>query len=236
MIRTALRSPLLSLLAALSLVALPGCPPAAPPPPPPAPLQSALDRGDALATADALEALIDDGADNEHARQLAYDRVKAKEEPTAAYAFARAMVTGRLVQIRGLSAAFLVREMEEWAEKSVALDPTFRGGAATRMLGSLYVLAPGSLLKHGDSEKGLEMLEKLAQEHPDVPENHLRHAEALIALGDTAPAAGPLCKAQAQRERLRKDDQRLLAKLFQDAGSPACPSAAPAAPPTGGPP
>lgn len=211
------------LAAAIVIAALPGCP--APPPaaPTPTPLQQALERDDALAIADALEALIDEGKATERDRQLAYDQVKRREEPTAAYAYARAIVTGRLVQTKGLLAAFLVGEMEEWAQKSRALDPAFRDAAATRMLGTLYVLAPSSLLKGGDSEKGLEMLEKLAAEHPEIVENHLRHAEALVALGDMEPAAAPLCRCRAQKERLRREDQQLLTKLFQDAGSPACP-------------
>ena len=219
MIRPATWAPL---LAALSLAALPGCPPV-PATPTPAPLQQAFDKGDALAIADALEALIGEKNDTGHDRQLAYDQVKSKEEPTAAYAYARAMITGRLVQAKGLTAAFLVREMEAWAEKSRSLDPTFRSGGAARMLGTLYVLAPASLLAHGDSEKGLELLEKVVNDYPDAPENHLRYAEALIALGDPEPATAPLCKALAQKTRLQKDDQHLLQKVFQDAGSPLCP-------------
>lgn len=216
MTRTLLRS--LALIALLS-----GCGPAQPPPAVPAPLQTAIEHHDALAVADALEALIAEGKDTERDRQLAYDEVHRKEEPTAEYAFARAMITGRLVEKKGLTAALLVREMEDWAEKSRALDPTFRKGAAARMLGTLYVLAPGSLLSHGDSEKGLEILEKVRKEYPDALENHLRYAEALIALGDPAPATEPLCKCLAEKSKLRKDEQRLLDKLFQDAGSPGCP-------------
>lgn len=221
MIRTCTWAALLVVV--LSLAALSGCPPPAGPTPPA--LQDALDKNDALAIADTLEAAIGDGKDSKHDRQLAYDQVKSKEEPTASYAYARAVVTGRLVQAKGLTAAFLVREVEDWAQKSIAIDPKFRDGAATRLLGTLYVLAPASLLKGGDSEKGLEMLEKLVKEYPDAPENHLRHAEALIALGDPAPATEPLCKALAKKASLRKDDQALLQKLFQDAGSPTCPPA-----------
>lgn len=218
MTRTLLRS--LPLIALLS-----GCCASQPPPAVPAPLQVAIDHHDALAVSDALEGLIAEGKDSGRDRQLAYDEVHRKEEPTAAYAFARAMITGRLVQVKGLTAALLVREMEEWAEKSRALDPTFRSGAATRMLGTLYVLAPSSLLAHGDSEKGLDILEKLRKEYPDVIENHLRYAEALIALGDPTPATEALCKCIGQKATLRKDDQHLLEKLVQDAGSPACPPA-----------
>jgi hypothetical protein len=209
----------------LILLLLSGCGTPPPKTPVPAPLEAAIEAHDAVAIADALDALIGEGQDSGRDRQLAYDRVHEKEEPTAAYAYARAMVTGRLVQTKGLMAALLVREMEAWAEKSRALDPAFRDGAASRMLGSLYVLAPSSLLAHGDSEKGLEILEKTRKDHPGALENHLRYAEALIALGDAGPATEPLCKCLAEKAKLRKDDQRLLDKLFQDAGSPACPPA-----------
>ena len=207
------------------IVLLSGCCASQPPPTVAAPLQQAIEHRDALAMADALEGLIADGKDSGRDRQLAYDEVRRKEEPTAEYAYARAMITGRLVQQKGLTAALLVREMEAWAEKSRALDPKFRSGAAARMLGSLYVLAPGSLLAHGDSEKGLEILEQVRKEYPEALENHLRYAEALVALGDPAPATEPLCRCLAEKAKLRKDDQRLLEKLVQDAGSPACPPA-----------
>jgi hypothetical protein len=212
----------------LLLLALSGCcGTSGPPPPVPTHLQAAVDKHDALAIADALETLIGDGKDTEADRQLAYDHVKRREEPTAAYAYARAMVAGRLVQTKGLTAALLVREMESWAQKSLALDPTFREGAAVRMLGTLYVLAPASLLANGDSEKGLSMLEGLVKAHPEALENHLRYAEALIALGDPAPATESLCRAVVGKSKLRKDEQSLVDKLVQDAGSPACPPAAP---------
>jgi hypothetical protein len=206
------------------LVSLSGCC-GAPPPPPhaPTPFEQAIERHDALGIADSLEALIADGKDTQDDRQRAYDGVKETEEETAAYAYARASVTGRLVQSKGLTAALLVREMESFARKSIALDPHFRQGAATRMLGTLYVLAPASLLANGDSEKGLGLLEGLVKAHPETLENHLRYAEALIALGDPAPATESLCRCLAQKSKLRKDEQALVAKLFQDAGSPACP-------------
>ena len=212
----------------LFLLALSGCcGTSGPPPLVPTHLQAAVDKHDAVAIADALETLIGDGKDTEADRQLAYDHVKEREEPTAAYAYARAMVAGRLVQTKGLTAALLVREMESWAQKSLALDPTFREGAAVRMLGTLYVLAPASLLANGDSEKGLSMLESLVKAHPEILENHLRYAEALIALGDPGPATESLCRAVVGKSKLRKDERSLVDKLVQDAGSPACPPASP---------
>ena len=77
------------------------------------------------------------------------------------------------------------------------------------------LLAPAALLKHGDSESGLQMLETLAREHPDVAENHLRLAEAYVSLADNASARPEVCRCLQMRTRLRRDDQNLLNQLFQ---------------------
>lgn len=183
----------------------------------------AASRVDVLAVADALEALIAAGADTPADREYAYALVSKDTEDTAAAAFARAEVTGRFVQLRGFLGAHLVADVEQAARRSRELDPTFRNGAATRLLGTLYVIAPAALLKHGDSEDGLELLEGLVAAQPEVIENHLRLAEAYIALGDMPPAVPHLCRCLANTDRLRHDEQALLINLWRDAGSPACP-------------
>jgi len=193
-------------------------------------MQAAADRRDALALSEELERLIDSGRVTDDDREAAYEAVKRWNEPTAEYAYARAGLAGRLAQVRGLTAIGLVGEVESWALESIKRDPKYQDEAARRMLGSLYVLAPSSLLSHGDSEKGLEMLEKLCERHPDSLENHLRVAEAYVALGDPEPAFPHLCRCDKERARMRPSDQRLLDKLVQDAGGKAalgCPTAAP---------
>jgi hypothetical protein len=185
-------------------------------------LSAVGDRQDALALSDALEALIAAGQDTPADREYAYDIVRVHEEDAAPSLFARAAVTGRLVQQKGLLAAHLVPEIERCARRSRDLDPDFRGGVATRLLGTLYVMAPAVLLPHGDSEAGLQLLEGLVQTHPEVLENHLRLAEAYIALGDPAPAGPHLCRCLADQAALRLDDQRLLLQLIDDAGLPPC--------------
>ena len=185
-------------------------------------LKEVAQRHDALATSDTLEGLIERDADSPADREFAYQEIQISEEDTAAYAFARAAVTGRLVQSRGLRGSSQVGEVEKWAMRSRELDPDFRDGAATRLLGTLYVIAPATFLQHGDSELGLEMLEGLTEQHPNVPENQLRLAEAYIALGDAEPAAPHLCASLAQRNALRRDDQKLLDHLVATAGAPDC--------------
>lgn len=186
-------------------------------------LSAAAEKHDALAVADALEDLIASGGDRAEDRQYAYNVVKAKPVDTAAYTYARAVVTGRLVQQRGLLGADLVGEVEHYARRSRELDPNFRTGAATRMLGTLYVIAPPALLRHGDSETGLELLETLVQAHPEIIQNHLRVAEAYIALGDPDPATPHLCRSVAEQAKLRGDERVLLMQLMKDAGNPKCP-------------
>ena len=180
---------------------------------------------DTLALSDALEQLIAAGTDTAADRAFAYKEASAREDPaSASYAFARAAITGRYVQTHGLAGMIHVAEVETWARRSRELDPGFRGGVATRMLGTLYVLVPATMLAHGDSEEGLALLEGLVKLHPEVPENRLRLAEALIALGDPAPAAPLLCFCIGARASLRPDEQKLLDKLVKDAEMPACPA------------
>jgi hypothetical protein len=182
---------------------------------------------DPLALSDALEALIANSRATSRDREYAYRQVRDMDADTAGAAFGHAAIIGRKVQLEGLRAAVLVREVERYARRSRELDPTFRDGAATRMLGTLYVMAPATLLRHGDSETGLELLEELTAARPDVPENHLRLAEAYIALNDPDPAAAHLCFARAHQAALRPDDRALLNGLTDDAGPLDCPPAPP---------
>jgi hypothetical protein len=186
-------------------------------------LSAAGDRQDDLALSDALEALIGARKDTPADRQYAYETIRRHEVDTAPALFARALVTGRLVQQKGLLAANLIPEIERSALRSRDLDPGFRNGAAARLLGTLYVMAPAVLLQHGDSETGIELLEDLVQTHPEDLENHLRLAEAYIALNDVAPAGPHLCRCVANKAALGPDDQALLRQLLDGAGLPPCP-------------
>ena len=171
---------------------------------------------------DALEADIEAGAASEDDRKQAYDTVAAAtDDGTADYAFARAALAGRLAELRGVKAGKLVTEAETFARLTLERDPEYDEGAATRMLGTLYVMAPGRLVEHGDAEDGLSMLEDLVEARPEDPRNHLRVAEAFIALDDPDPAIEFLCFAHANRDGLRKDDQTLLDTLSETFGGKA---------------
>jgi hypothetical protein len=180
-------------------------------------------QGDALAVDDALEALIDERSDTAADREFAYtSALQAPDNGGPETPFARAAVTGRLIQQRGLLAAGLVKDVERNAELSRSRDPEFRDGAATRLLGTLYVMAPATLVSHGNSEIGIELLEELVAKYPESLENHLRLAEAYLALGDNKPALPHLCLCLAKKEDLRPSDQALLEELVAGAGMPGC--------------
>jgi hypothetical protein len=214
--RTAARLPvLLALCAALAS----GCAARRPVHPQ---LVAVAEQGDVLVLSDTLETLIDVGRDTPADREYAYQIAHQHREDTAAALYARAAITGRLVQQKGLLAANLIPEIERCARRSRELDPNFRNGAATRLLGTLYVIAPATLLQHGDSEEGLDLLEGLVSAHPEVLENHLRLAEAYIQLNDPAPAAPHLCQCLRHQAELRPDDQVLLRHLVGDAGTLRC--------------
>jgi hypothetical protein len=185
-------------------------------------LAEAAKEPDALQILDELEKLIEQGKDTEDDRVYAYDRIKkVPDDGSAGWAFARAASSGRLAELRGAGAGDLVGETESNARLALERDPEFRDGEVKRMLGTLYVKAPGRLVEHGDEEEGLTILEELAKVKPDEPRNRLRVAEAYIHLGEAETAGAHLCAAESKRAELRLDEQKLLDSLVQEAGGAA---------------
>jgi len=88
------------------------------------------------------------------------------------------------------------------------------------MLGTLYVLAPTSFVRHGDSEVGLDLLEKQMRLYPQDPVNHLRLAEGFVALSDPDPAYELVCHVKPKLDALRPSDRRLYRTLVESLGGP----------------
>ena len=167
---------------------------------------------------EALEQRIAAGTASEADREAALEKVRAAaDDDTAAYAYARAAVAGRVAENRGLKALKILEEMRTWCRRSIERDPEFEGMAATRMLGTLLALA-GQHLDGGDSEEGLELLESVVAAHPEPAVNHLRLAEAFVALGDPESGFESLCAAEAGRASLDRAEQRLLDDLVAEVG------------------
>ncbi len=176
-----------------------------------------------IAVADALEALVARGTDSHADRQYAYQRVRTQPALGAEDALGRAIIAGRLAQISGLAAPSLIVEVERYARKSAELEPAFRAGAAQRLIGTLYVMAPAALLEHGDSELGLELLQGVVQRFPEHAANRLRLAEGYLALGDPGSAHSHLCYCTSHRAALRPDEQKLLRELLVQSPLGQCP-------------
>jgi hypothetical protein len=188
----------------------------------------AVAEAEPIVISDTLERLIAADQDDTEDREFAYWVIMQRGQPrTAAAAFARAACAGRVAELRGLNAGRFVREVETFGEMSHALDPTFRSGAAKRMVATLYVYAPASMVEHGDSETGLAMLEELVREWPDDVLHHLRLAEAYIELDDVAPSYPHLCFCLARQESLRPDDRALLSRLVREVDAPNCSTPSP---------
>lgn len=182
-------------------------------------LAQASEAEDPLKLLDELDALIADGQEAAKERVYAYERAgKLADDGSAGWAFARAALAGRLAELRGAGAGKLVTEAERLCLLAIERDRGFRDGAARRMLGTLYVMAPPRLVEHGDAEKGLEMLEALAKEAPDNAKNRLRVGQAYVHLDDAEPGFEHLCAARNAKQQLPQDEQRLLDALTQDAG------------------
>lgn len=120
--------------------------------------------------------------------------------------------------MRGITAIQLVRDMERWGRAAYKLDPKWRAGAPRRLLGTMYVLVPGSLVQHGTSEDGLELLEQQAKEYPSDPVNRLRLAEGYVALGDGEAAQEHVCFTLGHDKELKKSDDALLDSLVAQLG------------------
>lgn len=181
-------------------------------------LRAPASRRDSLALADALEALIESGRATNDDRKAAYDAICGFQVESIEYAFARASLAGRLAQVRGLSAIGLVRDMERWGRLAFRLDARWRDGAPRRLLGTMYVLVPGSLVQHGTSEDGLELLERQVKEFPGDPVNRIRLAEGYVSLSDPDPAFEHLCFALAREKELKRSDDALLDSLVTQVG------------------
>lgn len=73
-------------------------------------------------------------------------------------------------------------------ELAAAIDPTIDHAGPYRLLGSLFGFAPEPPISIGDQDKGLELLRQAVTLAPDDPENHLRLAQLLAAMGKPAEA------------------------------------------------
>ncbi len=96
--------------------------------------------------------------------------------------------------LRGLG---LVPSIEREAARAADLDPGVDRGGPDRMLGELYLRAPGPPLSVGNPEKAVRHYRRAVAVAPAAPENRVGLAEALLARDETDEACRELRTVQA---------------------------------------
>jgi hypothetical protein len=91
----------------------------------------------------------------------------------------------------------LVRVIESEALLAAGLDPSVDHGGPDRILGELYLRAPGSPLGPGDQSKSIRHYRRAVAADPGYPGNRIGLAEALLAVGDRDGACAELSAAFA---------------------------------------
>ena len=83
-------------------------------------LRAAAKAQDLPAVLAELEKMVDAQRATERDREFAYDQAKrSHDDGSAGWAYARAAITGRLAESKGLKALWLIKEIEQYARSSI---------------------------------------------------------------------------------------------------------------------
>ncbi len=126
-------------------------------------------------------------ADAQKGRTLAKNAVdRAPQSALAHYLYA--YLTGLEAENDPLHGLERVPVIEQAARTASELNPSIDAGGPDRMLGELYLRAPGMPVSIGDAEKAVAHYRRAVSLAPDYPENRLGLAEALLELEEMEPA------------------------------------------------
>ena len=122
-----------------------------------------------------------------------------------------ALNLSQLARTKSLGGLKLVREMETELLSTLHLDGSFDFAGPDRVLGTLYLEAPGWPVSIGSRSKARSHLEKSIERKPLYPENRLAWIEACIKWGDKAAI-----KVEAKRysEALAKARQEFTGQAW----------------------
>jgi tetratricopeptide (TPR) repeat protein len=158
------------------------------------------ERAAALALARCTHLAADGEKDGARVIALAEEGMAALEHAAlpaddAEAAFVYAVNLGLYVRARGMMAVGRLSELVSRLKVAAAM-PALDDGGPLRVLGLLYVKAPGWPVGPGDLDAALEILQRAVREYPDHPLNHLYLAYALVAAGQRSPAQEELARAR----------------------------------------
>lgn len=130
-------------------------------------------------------------ADARTGRQLA--RMGVERDPGNGLAhYLYAYLTGLEAANDPLRGLQLVSVIEQEALLAAGLAPSIDNGGPYRMLGELYLRAPGIPISIGDVDKAIDAYRQAMTMAPGFHENQLGLAEALLQAGDAADACAQL--------------------------------------------
>ena len=122
---------------------------------------------------------------------LANTAVEAEPERVDGYYF-RAVAVGCLARENSLYGADAMTQIRGDATRAVELDAAFESAGPHRVLGGLYLRAPGPPAGLGSVRRAVRELEKAVELAPDHPGNLLFLAEAYAASARTRDRVPPL--------------------------------------------
>ena len=117
----------------------------------------------------------------------------AADDAEAAYVYA--LNLGLYVRARGMTAVGRLSELVARL-RLAGQQPALDEGGPLRVLGLLYVKAPGWPMGPGDLEAALDLLRRGVRDFPDHPLNHLYLAYALVDAGQRTQARAELTRAR----------------------------------------
>lgn len=118
----------------------------------------------------------------------------------AAGYYYRAMATGLYAQQQPLQSMDAMQKIQQDAFTAVKLDETYDMGGPHRILGGLYLRAPGPPTGVGSLQRALKHLRISYSLGKDQPDNNLLLAEALIRVDNEAEAKALLTPLLAKRK------------------------------------
>lgn len=150
--------------------------------------------------------------------ELGNTAVKLKEDGVQGHYY-RAISIGLYARENELYGMDAMRQMQTEGLRAVELDSQFDFAGPYRLLGALYLRAPGPPTGVGSMIKAVHYLRKACELAPEYPPNSLFLAEAYIKSGQTEDAASLLTKLLqeplANGDDLEKEEWKKEASALQ---------------------
>ncbi len=126
---------------------------------------------------------------------LSSEAIRLKQDGVEGYYF-RAIATGLFAEQNKAAGRAAMNEIRADGERAAAIDPNFDRAGPHRLLGALYLRAPGPPVGIGSLRRAIEHLEKALELAPDYPENLIFLAEAYLKSNRSEEASELILRAQ----------------------------------------